>query len=148
VAKNTTSITISNDNHTFTLNIGDKVLVTGRRYDIFSTDDVKQPDYLGVAEVKDIRGGKTPTVYVGHSTYNQKGTCNGYGRESLEPYDEERLSRYEAVCRNYDEMSRASSALSRVQRGHWQTICNDPLKRDAIIALLGDDIPALKETTR
>ncbi len=27
-------------------------------------------------------------------------------------------------------------------------ICNDPAKRAAIIALLGDDVPTLKETTR
>jgi hypothetical protein len=148
MAKKPTSFTISNDKHTFTLRVGDKVFVTSRRYDPYNLDLVKQPDYLGVAEVTDIRGGKTPLVYVGRSAYDSKGACPGFGRESLEPYEEDRLIRHEVACRNHDEMSRASSALSLVQRGRWQTICNDPLKRDAIIALLGDDIPSLKETTR
>lgn len=143
MAKKPTEITISNDKHTFTLRVGDKVFVTSRRYNL---DLVRQPDYLSVAEITDIRGGKTPLVYVGRSAYDSKGACLGFGRESLEPYEEDRLIRHEAACRNYDEMSRASSALSLVQRGRWQTICNDPLKRDAIIALLGDDIPSLKET--
>ena len=142
MAKKPTSFTITNDKHTFTLRVGDKVFVTSRRYDPYNLD------YLSVAEVTDIRGGKTPSVYVGRSAYDSKGACLGFGRESLEPYEEDRLIRHEAACRNYDEMSRASSALSLVQRGRWQTICNDPLKRDAIIALLGDDIPSLKETTR
>lgn len=148
MARKPTEITITNDKHTFTLRVGDKVFVTSRRYDPYNLDLVKQPDYLGVAEITDIRGGKTPLVYVGRSAYDSKGACLGFGRESLEPYEEDRLIRHEAACRNHDEMSRASSALSLVQRGRWQTICNDPLKRDAIIALLGDDIPSLKETTR
>lgn len=142
MAKKPTSFTITNDKHTFTLRVGDKVFVTSRRYDPYNLD------YLSVAEVTDIRGGKTPSVYVGRSAYDSKGACLGFGRESLEPYEEDRLSRHEAACRNHDEMSRVSSVLSLVQRGRWQTICNDPLKRDAIIALLGDDIPSLKETTR
>lgn len=152
MAKKPTEITISNDKHTFTLRIGDKVFVTSRRYDPFNLDEVKQPDYLRVAEVIDIRGGKTPSVVVGRSvgrsTYNQKGACLGFGSESLEPYEEDRLHRHEAACRNHDEMSRVSGALALVSRHQWQTICNDQPKRDAIVALLGDDIPALKETTR
>ena len=148
MAKKPTPFTITNDKQTFTLRVGDKVFVTSRRYDPYNLDLMKQPDYLSVAEVTDIRGGKTPSVYVGRSAYDSRGVCLGFGRESLEPYEEDRLSRHEAACRNHDEMSRASSALSLVQRGRWQTICNDPLKRDAIIALLGDDIPSLKETTR
>lgn len=46
------------------------------------------------------------------------------------------------------QMSRASSALASVHHGQWQVICNDPAKRAAIVALLGDDVPTLKETTR
>ncbi|MBF9687114.1 hypothetical protein IAI39_11525, partial [Streptococcus pseudopneumoniae] len=60
MAKKPTEITISNDKHTLTLRIGDKVFVTSRRYDPYNLDLVKQPDYLSVAEVFDIRGGKTP----------------------------------------------------------------------------------------
>ena len=148
VAKKPTSITISNDKHTFTLRIGDKVFVTSRRYDPFGTDTVKAPDYLSIAEVTDIRGGKTPAVRVGGSWYDGNGVCLGYGGDRLEPYDADRELKLRAEDLNHTQMSRTSSALASVQRGQWQVICNDPTKRAAIIALLGDDVPALKETTR
>ena len=148
MAKKPTSFTITNDKHTFTLRVGDKVFVTSRRYDPYNTDTVKAPDYLGVAEVFDIRGGKSPTVRVCGSSYDSKGECLGYGRERLEPYDADREARHRAEDLNHTQMSRASSALASVQRGQWQVICNDPTKRSALVVLLGDDVPALKETTR
>ena len=148
MAKKPTSFTITNDKHTFTLRVGDKVFVTSRRYDPFGTDTIKAPNHLSVAEVIDIRGGKTPTVRVGGSWYGTKGESLGFGRDHLEPYDADREARHRAEHLNHTQMSRASSNLSSVQRGQWQVICNDPTKRAAIIALLGDDVPALKETTR
>lgn len=148
MAKKPTSITITNDKHTFTLRVGDKVFVSSRRYDPYNTDTVKGPDYLCVAEVADMRGGRTPTVRVGGTWYSVRGESLGFGRDLLEPYDAEREARHIADNQNHTEMSRASSALSSVQRGQWQVICNDPVKRAAIIALLGDSVPALKETTR
>ena len=146
MAKKPAEITISNDKHIFTLRVGDKVFATSRRYDPFNTDTVKAPDYLSVAEVFDIRGGKTPAVRVGGSSYDSKGECLGYGREHLEPYDADRETRHRAEDLNHTQMLRASGALASVQRGQWQVICNDPAKRAAIITLLGDDIPSLKET--
>lgn len=148
MAKKPTSFTISNDKHTFTLRVGDKVFVTSRRRDPFGTDTVKAPDYLSIAEVFDIRGGKTPAVRVGGSWYDGNGGCLGYGGDRLEPYDADRELKHRAEDLNHTQMSRASSALASVQRGQWQVICNDPAKRAAIIALLGDDVPTLKETTR
>ena len=148
MAKKPTSFTITNDKHTITLRVGDKVFVTSRRYAPFRSYTVKAPDYLSVAEVFDIRGGKTPTVCVGGSSYDSKGECVDYGRERLEPYDADREVRHRAEDLNHTQMSRASSALASVQRGQWQVICNDPTKRAALVVLLGDDVPALKETTR
>ena len=135
VAKKPTSITISNDKHTFTLCVGDKVFVL-------------RLDSVGAERVFDIRGGKTPAVRVGGSWYDGNGRCLGYGGDRLEPYDVDRELKHQAEDLNHTQMSRASSALASVQRGQWQVICNDPTKRAAIIALLGDDVPALKETTR
>lgn len=148
MVKKPTSLTITNDKHTFSLHVGDKVFTTSRRYDPYNTDTVKAPDYLCVAEVADIRGGKTPTVRVGGSWYGTKGESLGFGRDHLEPYDADREAKHRIEDLNHTQMSRASSTLSSVQRGQWQVICNDPTKRAAIIALLGDDISALKETTR
>lgn len=146
--KKPTEFTVRNEHHTFTLRVGDKVFVTSRRYDPYNQDTIKEPDYLAVCEVSEIWGGKKPSVQVGVLKFNPEGENMGYGSGRLEPYDAEREAKYKVDYQNYVEMSRASSALICVQRGKWQTICNDPVKRAAIIALLGDDVPALKETGR
>ena len=148
MAKKPTEFTVSNEKHTFTLRVGDKVFVTSRRYDPFNQDTVKDPDFLSVREVTEIFGGKKPSVQVGTFKFSAEGKNLGYGSDRLEPYDAEREAKYKADYQNHIEMSRASSALICVQRGKWQTICNDPVKRAAIIALLGDDVPALKEVGR
>lgn len=149
MTKKPTEFTVSNERHTFTLRVGDKVFTTFRRYSRYPGDyAIEEPEVLTVREVTEIVGGKTPSVKVGVFKFDAAGKTIGFGNDRLEPYDAEREAKYKADYQNYLEMSRASQTLSYVQHGKWQTICNDPVKRAALIALLGDDVPALKEAPR
>lgn len=144
MGKKLTEFNVANEQNIFTLRVGDKAFVTSRRYNPYNQDTIREPDHLVVGEVTEILGGKKPSVRVGNFKFNSQGKNLGYGSDRLEPYDAEREAKYKADCQNYIEMSRASSALSYVQRGKWQTICNDPAKRAALISLLGEDVPNLK----